>query len=408
MKLYWTAFWVKILFVPIFAQWQNISIETQNELRNVHFLNAETGWIVGNGSTVLKTTDGGNNWLAQTPPVNDDYLSLFFIDEKLGWIGGNNGSILKTTDGGKNWTVQNISNSNSIIAMYFVDKSTGFLLVNKWNNERYFWVYKTTNGGLSWEIKVEKKNQCAINLCFYDQLNGWIVGTSGLYLRTFDSGENWEFKYAGSSYWLFDVYFTDELTGWISGGNNSQDIILKTVDGGVSWSKIRNSKDNGTLAGLTFADPNNGWACGINGVILRTENGGKTWIKENTSVYNTINDIFFCENILYAVGENGIILKSKFSPGEKSISLLKPSINDKWEVASMQNILWKSNYVVDVTIQYSFNNGASWNTVVESYPSTGIYSWKVPNIISTQAKIRIIDKSNSKIFSESDLFKIIN
>ena len=39
------------------------------ELISVHFTDALTGWTVGDGTTILHTTDGGITWYAQTNGV---------------------------------------------------------------------------------------------------------------------------------------------------------------------------------------------------------------------------------------------------------------------------------------------------------------------------------------------------
>ena len=58
------------------------------------------GWAVGNGGTILKTTDGGDNWTQIPKFTNGDLQSVFFISEDTGWITGGYGIILKTTNGG--------------------------------------------------------------------------------------------------------------------------------------------------------------------------------------------------------------------------------------------------------------------------------------------------------------------
>ena len=58
--------------------------------------------------------------------------------------------------------------------------------------------------------------------------------------------------------------------------------IKRTNDGGVSWV----NQYTLTLSYLTdiyFVDQNNGWAVGDNGTILRTTNGGVTFIEEENN-----------------------------------------------------------------------------------------------------------------------------
>ena len=83
---------------------------------------------------------------------------------------------------------------------------------------------------------------------------------------------------------MLDVCFTDENIGTVVGstywflGNT----ILRTTDGGISWSS-QISGTNLHLYNVFFTDANNGWAVGINGTILRTTNGGVTFIEDENN-----------------------------------------------------------------------------------------------------------------------------
>ena len=59
-----------------------------------------TGYCVGLGGTILKSTDGGNNWSTQTSNTSATLSSVFFIDSLYGYAVGNTGIVLKTTNGG--------------------------------------------------------------------------------------------------------------------------------------------------------------------------------------------------------------------------------------------------------------------------------------------------------------------
>ena len=59
--------------------------------------------------------------------------------------------------------------------------------------------------------------------------------------------------------------------------------------------------------------------------------------------------------------------------------------------------------VTNVKIQYSTDGGSSWNSIIASYPaSSGIYDWQVPNTVSNNCKVKILDASDSNISDISD------
>jgi photosystem II stability/assembly factor-like uncharacterized protein len=50
---------------------------------------------VGNGGIMLKTTNGGNNWIRQSSGTGNWLYSVHFIDPLHGWVVGDFGTILK-------------------------------------------------------------------------------------------------------------------------------------------------------------------------------------------------------------------------------------------------------------------------------------------------------------------------
>ena len=58
-------------------KWLN-PIPTGNNLNNVKFLNADTGYAAGDYGTILKTTDGGNNWITQNSGTTNNLKSSLF------------------------------------------------------------------------------------------------------------------------------------------------------------------------------------------------------------------------------------------------------------------------------------------------------------------------------------------
>ena len=58
------------------------------------------------------------------------------------------------------------------------------------------------------------------------------------------------------------------------------------------------------------------------------------------------------------------------------------------------------------TLEYSLNNGATWNTIIKYLSSQTFYPWYVPNSVTSQAKIRI-SRGNS-VSESTNNFSIIS
>jgi photosystem II stability/assembly factor-like uncharacterized protein len=64
----------------------------------------EHAWIVGRpGSVILHSNDGGETWSPQPTGQNVPLHGVYFLDAQTGWAVGELGTILCTTDGGKTW-----------------------------------------------------------------------------------------------------------------------------------------------------------------------------------------------------------------------------------------------------------------------------------------------------------------
>lgn len=197
-------------------------------------------------------------------------------------------------------------------------------------------IIRTTDGGKTWHLQSEvpSKNQDLNAINFVDKNVGWIVGDSGTILKTVDGGKSWVSLQSGTSKRLADVHFVNPDTGWAVGGFYVEDhineggAILKTTNGGKDWfaqapglptslSKlirlfIRYVIDGPrTFRSVHFTDRNNGWIVGTYGTILRTTNGGKCWIPQNSGTMYDLDDVYFIDDKTgWVVGMTETILKT--------------------------------------------------------------------------------------------------
>src|SRR5262249_1317752 len=82
--------------------WQNPRPQGNN-LRGASFTDANTGTVVGEYGTIVRTTDGGNSWTIQASGTTQTLWDVSFIDANNGTAVGEGGTILGTTDGGDHW-----------------------------------------------------------------------------------------------------------------------------------------------------------------------------------------------------------------------------------------------------------------------------------------------------------------
>lgn len=145
-------------------------------------------WGVGEG--VWATKGGGADWLLRPLPhisggAYTSYRDIDFPGEETGWVVGDAGTILKTDDGGVTWEKQESGVSNALLAVDFVDTSIGFAVGKSGR------ILRTLDGGSTWATLDSGTQKRLSAVCFVSASRGWVVGKSGVRLRTANGGRTW-------------------------------------------------------------------------------------------------------------------------------------------------------------------------------------------------------------------------
>ncbi|MFT3701851.1 MAG: YCF48-related protein [Agriterribacter sp.] len=163
-----------------------------NSIFGIHFFNKDIGLVV-KGNVILKTTDGGDNWVIKYDEA--EYLSEMHVTSAqtgyaaggITYDGASHGEMHKTTDGGETWK-RILTTNSQITAMYFINDNTGFYADFAKN------LYKTTDGGTSWS-KVAGLLYSPLSICFTSEHNGYFATYEGKILQTADGGNTWNTVY---------------------------------------------------------------------------------------------------------------------------------------------------------------------------------------------------------------------
>ena len=106
-------------------------------------------------------------------------------------------------------------------------------------------------------------------------------------------------QFEETSYYLKDVDFVSANVGWAVGEPHWDQArkeyavtIIKTIDGGVTWS-AQSADIAETLRNVDFVDANNGWAVGTNGAILHTGDGGEHWARQTAGSTDEFRGVAF-------------------------------------------------------------------------------------------------------------------
>jgi photosystem II stability/assembly factor-like uncharacterized protein len=139
------------------------------------------------------------------------------------------------------------------------------------------------------------------------------------------------------------------------------------------WVAVRIAPAGQELNTVFFLDSKRGWAGGDNGFMVRTEDGGVTWISQKLNTSDAINDIYFRDkergfliagNVIYTTEDNGIRWgeSRRFAPAEFDGAVVElycirfSSKKKGWVVGSIS----KRDRVIDSILVYTDNGGETW------------------------------------------------
>jgi hypothetical protein len=160
--------------------------------------------------------------------------------------------------------------------------------------------------------------------------------------------------------------------------------------------------------------------CTSNPVSGGTTTGSGTYISGTQVTINAISNQGYNflnwtegENILSTNPTYSFILTSdriiiaNFELGSQ-LSLTQPNGGESWLVGTTNSITWTSENISSIKIEYTVNDGNSWNVITNSTPaSDGVFNWAIPKINSGSAKIRISDPSSQLQDISNNPFNIV-
>ena len=135
-----------------------------------------------------------------------------------------------------------------------------------------------------------------------------------------------------------------------------------------------------------------------------------TWLDDVHAVFGKIIDGM---EVVYAISEvetdandrpliDVDIDSIRVVTGDPAIEITAPAAGTKLNAFVENEITWDSEFVADVKIEYSTDNGQTWIDIVESSSAnTRSYLWPAPNVISTECLVKISDAAHPDVFDIS-------
>jgi photosystem II stability/assembly factor-like uncharacterized protein len=259
--------------------WMAQSSGTTATLHDVHFVDANRGFVVGDAGTLRRTTDGGQTWTAVAVQTSASIRDIDFLDATHGWAVASDGAVLRTHDGGETWSIGVIT--TELTGIDVTGPTHAWMTANQSNvyeqiAEHEFEIHDVGTGSF-------------VAIDMVDDMNGWIVGSvpvpgdnwAAIY-HTADGGETWTQQWISGvhHFYLHDIEAIDAQTAWAVGQGSlsgTGEKKLVTHDGGATWTGLEATSNGGAINAIDFVDGQYGWAVGIYGSIVATDDGGASW-----------------------------------------------------------------------------------------------------------------------------------
>jgi photosystem II stability/assembly factor-like uncharacterized protein len=178
------------------------------------------------------------------------------------------------------------------------------------------------------------------------------------------------FSYSGISVVSPNVVFVCGDTPNPRGGEERVGVIVRTTDGGQSWTDTAIELPGihiPTLNAIHFVNPNVGWAVGVDsgadGIVIKTTDGGASWGFTRLAQKQTPISVFFTD------ADNGFIGGSTELPGDEgsiggpSAILVTTDGGQNWQTRyTVPHSILRVQFVDNMTGWASATRGVIYNT----------------------------------------------
>ena len=291
------------------GQWIQQSTGTTADLGGISFLNENTGYVCGSG-TILKTTNGGANWVnVNTINLNKPFMKIKAFNDNIIYCVGMFSTIIKSTNGGLNWNILRNGPSGTgeygnFFALYFINSLTGWI-----SGESRF-ILKTTNGGETFDsIPTTNINARVQDFYFINSNTGLACSNVGEVRKTTNGGYIWNNVNIPIGTYLPDFNnfsFINSSTGFTCTDNRK---VFKTTDFGYNWDSLSYIPNTfPSVYNICFSSESKGWAVGTGYDVFHTTNGGMNWYAQGG--WNANGILFLNDTVGYKAGNTGAIYKT--------------------------------------------------------------------------------------------------
>ena len=242
-------------------------------------------WVVGNEGKILRSQDGGKSWIVQASGTKEHLQGIAAWDSQRAVAVGNDGLIIITADGGKTWAPSPSPKSqvdNKLLRVRIDPRGVAWAVGNMGA------VLASTDFGASWSRRMPIQDVAWNDIGFSDAGVVWVVGEFGRIMHS-----------------------TPVLEKKDSTGANTRLQLFSD-----SWTAAKAPTDRSLMA-IKFFGARQAFAAGLEGTLIKTEDGGITWVSVPLMTKEHLLALVFAGGRWVAVGTRGLLVESDDATGSR-------------------------------------------------------------------------------------------
>ncbi|MFE8071926.1 YCF48-related protein [Marinobacteraceae bacterium S3BR75-40.1] len=296
--------------------WTQAQVPVSTLLTAIDFPTADTGWAVGHGGVVLRTTDGGTTWEKVFDGYRASELTISYLEDQIAELEqkieeapDNKKSDLEWKLEGLQFTLEDaqydaeVGPWKPLLDVWFRDANHGFVI------GAYGMIFHTKDGGETWTNWAGQiKNENRFHYNAIAQITGgalFIGGEAGTLYRSTDGGETWETldsPYSGSFFGISGTGNVNEVVAFGLRGH-----VFRSTDLGRTWTSVSTPTES-TLTGAAAGDNNRLVIVGNDGAVIVSNDAGESFRGQTREDRTSLLSVRILPNQdLLIVGEDGVV-----------------------------------------------------------------------------------------------------